>query len=172
MHRIPWPSRPANCQGRVSEREILPGDGGPQQQQRFAPFLETRKVQPEDDTLAVSPSLYKLMSVTVEMRLNRQHRLCIIISRSNAPCSSTSSSHSASSNAVLFLLTGITRPTTPFATSNEGESNGTSCEGNGSAAEEEDRAEEGTNSVKSRSETSEFNSSLKGLTFDRNHEVP
>ena len=47
----------------------------------------------------------------------------------------------------------MTLPTTSFATSNTGESNETSCEGKGEAAEEADLAEEGTNSIEPRSVT-------------------
>lgn len=47
----------------------------------------------------------------------------------------------------------MTLPTTSFASSKTGESNGTSCEGKDSAAEEADLAEDGTNSIEPRSVT-------------------
>ena len=55
----------------------------------------------------------------------------------------------------------MTLPTTSFAASNTGESNGTSCEGKGVAAEEADRAEEGTNSIEPRSVTSELSAARR-----------
>lgn len=70
---------------------------------------------------------------------------------------------------------GITLPTTPFAISITGEeSNGSSCEGRGEAAEETDRAEEGTNSIESHSAMSGFNvesKKVKTLTLNWNREI-
>lgn len=62
------------------------------------------------------------------------------------PLSWPSSSLSASSSAVRFLPRGITLSTAALTFSSVSERRGTSCVGNGEAADAEERAEEGTSS--------------------------
>lgn len=142
---IPSPNRSSKSLNPGFGCDIPPDDGGRQQQHSLDPCPRGRATRLWVDICAESPLLHKVLSRSRGV-LRRNDIHCSMISRSRA-FSDPSSSHSASSSAVRFLLTGRTLLMTSLIFSSGSCSRGTSCVGSGDAVDDTERADEGTSSA-------------------------